>query len=201
MTATIERLTVPTCVGCGAMGTLGTCATGCREQRLELVRGAAYDEIIAARRRLEADGHALRAVIDELVSEAPDGGADDHERAYRSAQRRARSALREHPPDPAADAVADEPTATATAWWCPECNAIDAPQPCLGICVWRPVEWVEHGRYDEERELVLSARAEGEQLRLVLRRLATVTPREGQWERSWRVLRDEARIALGAGAG
>jgi hypothetical protein len=197
VTATIERLTVPTCVGCGAMGELGTCATGCREQRLELVRGAAYDEVVATRRRLEAQRDALRAVIDELVFEVPDDG--DDERAYRWAQRQARSALREHPPDPAVHAVADEPTASATVWWCPECNAVDAPQPCLGICVWRPVEWVERGRYDEERELTLSARAGVERLRLVLRRLATVTPREGEWERGWHVLQDATLIALNVG--
>jgi hypothetical protein len=189
-TATIGRLTVPTCVGCGAMGEFGTCVTGCREQRLELVRGAAYDEIVAARRRLEAHSDALRAVIDVFVHEKPDDG--DYERAYRAAQQRARSVLREHPPDPAADAVTDEPTEAATAWWCPECNAIDAPQPCLGICVWRPVEWMERGRYEGERELAASARAMGERLRLVVRRLATVTPHEGQWERGWTVLRAEA---------
>jgi hypothetical protein len=198
MTATIGRLTVPTCVGCGAMGEFGTCPTGCREQRLELVRGAAYDEIVAARRRLEAHSDGLRAVIEQLAYEAPDDGG--YKPAYRSAQRRARSVLREHPPDPVADAVADEPTASATAWWCPQCNAIDAPQPCLGICVWRPVEWVERGRYAEERGLALSARAAGERLRLALRRAATVTPREGQWERGWHVLRAEALIALGVRA-
>ena len=51
-TAATDHLVVPTCIGCGAMRWLGTCEDGCREQRLDLVRGDAYDELTAFGRAL-----------------------------------------------------------------------------------------------------------------------------------------------------
>jgi hypothetical protein len=38
-----DRLTVPTCIGCGAMSRPGTCETGCAEHKLVLIRAAALD--------------------------------------------------------------------------------------------------------------------------------------------------------------
>jgi hypothetical protein len=72
----------------------------------------------------------------------------------------------------------------------PAFGGIDAPQPCLGIWVWRPVEWVAAERYVEAREKAQAALAEERRLRTLLRRAAAVTPRPRQWERGWAVLAD-----------
>jgi hypothetical protein len=69
----------------------------------------------------------------------------------------------------------------ATTWWCAGCGGIDAPQRCLGICVWRPVEWVNRTRYSEERACALAQLDTERRLRQLLRRIAFVTPRAGQW--------------------
>jgi hypothetical protein len=189
-----NRLTVPTCIGCGAMGTYGTCETGCREQRLDLVRGATFDSMtrIASDARIHAE--AFRAVAEQLTCDEP---PDDWEAAYRRVQAQARSALQTHPPLDGEAMDLDEPAPAATTWWCPECGGIDAPQPCLGICIWRPIEWVSKAVYDQARERALLANESEQRLRQLLRRVAAVTPRVGQWERGWKALHEQARAELG----
>src|SRR5689334_5463763 len=74
-------------------------------------------------------------------------------------------------------------------WQCVGCGRIDDPQPCVGIC------------RDEKREYVCAAdhdaamargRSDLEVLRHVARELATVTPRAGQWEQTYRALQERA---------
>ena len=191
-----ERLTVPTCIGCGAMGTFGTCEGTCREQRLDLVRGAAADSMsaIASGARLRAE--AFRTVAAELATRQPAAG--DWEEAYRHVQQRARAALRAHPRPASDERALAEPAATATTWWCPDCGGIDAPQPCLGICIWRPTEWVDRAAYERERDRALTVDQAEQRLRRLLRRSASVTPRPQHWDRGWHTLRQEARRALAA---
>ena len=85
------------------------------------------------------------------------------------------------------------------AWQCIGCGKIEAPQPCIGVCRDRKILMVgkdEHQRVlDAMRELrqqLLAAQA-------VLSQLAWSTPRDGQWESSWRALQLRAR-ALPASA-
>jgi hypothetical protein len=173
------------------MGALGTCETGCREQRLELVPADACEALvqIAARARLRADG--LRPVAERLAG--PEPGPGDWEPAYRRVQERARAALRTHPPAEADAAELQEPASVATVWWCPNCGGIDAPQPCLAICVWRPVEWVSKPVYERARARALSEHEAEQRLRRLLRRLAAITPRPERWELGWRALQQQAR--------
>jgi hypothetical protein len=189
-----ERLTVPTCIGCGAMGQFGTCDTGCSEQKLELVRAAVQDSLAVLGSSADARAEALGRVVEELAWHQPTGG--DSEAAYRAVQDRARSALRRYSGADEEEVELQEPAEPATTWWCAECGGIDAPQPCLGICIWRPVEWVNRAVYEQQRERVLAARATELRMSRLLRRLASVTPRHGQWERGWRVLQAEAQEAL-----
>jgi hypothetical protein len=28
---------------------------------------------------------------------------------------------------------------------------VDAPQPCIGVCIWRPAEWIDAACYEHER--------------------------------------------------
>jgi hypothetical protein len=186
-----ERLTVPTCIGCGAMGEFGTCASGCSEQKLELARAAvcsALAELTAsARARLED----LRGVAEELAWYEP--GEEEWEAAYRSVQEKARTALRRCPDLGWQDVELDEPVEPATTWWCAECGSIDGPQECLGICIWQRVEWVNYTVYEYARERALRARGAERHLRRLLRSVVSVTPRSDQWQRSWLVFETQAR--------
>lgn len=119
-------------------------------------------------------------------------GLDGRRAAYRVAQRDARTVLSRHRPR----GYSDEPPDHVTTWWCAECGGIDAPQPCLGICVWGPADWVNRTVYEAERSRAAADRDAERALVHVLRRVASVTPRVDQWERNWLVLHSEAREAL-----
>lgn len=190
-----ERVAVPTCIGCGAMSQFGTCDTGCSEHKLELVRAAAYDELLEEASDTQTRIAALDDVLRQIADQEP--RTAEIESAYRSAQRAARDALpRQLLPEPNRDD--DQPAEHATTWWCAECGGIDAPQPCLGICVWRPVEWVNRSLYMPRRARILDQRARAQQTRDLLRRLAYVTPREGHWQHGWQLIQHEAREHLAA---
>ena len=82
------------------------------------------------------------------------------------------------------------------AWQCIGCGKIEAPQPCIGVCRDRKILMVAKEDYekacagrDQSRALVASAIA-------LLQRIVHSTPRDGQWERSYRALQDQARDAI-----
>lgn len=68
------------------------------------------------------------------------------------------------------------------AWQCIGCGRIEGAQPCIGICEDRP----QHFVYAEEYE----------RLEFLVRQLATITPRDGEWERTYRALQQRARQLL-----
>lgn len=71
---------------------------------------------------------------------------------------------------------------TIKAWQCIGCGRVEADGRCIGICEDRPVRLVSAADY--------------EALEAFVRRLALSTPREGQWERTYRALQQEARVLL-----
>jgi hypothetical protein len=71
---------------------------------------------------------------------------------------------------------------TIKAWQCIGCGRVEADGRCIGICEDRPVRLVSAADYEALAAFVL--------------RLAASTPREGQWERSYRALQREARGLL-----
>jgi hypothetical protein len=84
------------------------------------------------------------------------------------------------------------------AWECIGCGMIEAPQTCIGVCEYRRAELV----YAFEHKQVLAQAAAAERrastLEALVRQLARTTPRKGEWERSYRVLQDQARRTLTA---
>ena len=74
-------------------------------------------------------------------------------------------------------------------WRCIGCGKVDAPQPCVGVCQDRKVELVLAGDYD-----ALLSRTQ--ELESALALIARITPREGEWEASWRALQERARQVL-----
>jgi hypothetical protein len=185
-----DRLTVPTCIGCGAMGRTPTCEADCSEQKLELVRAAADEQLVRLAAAARACIEAFGPVAEKLRSPFED------ETRYRALQQQARDALHLHPDDSAAQVDWDAPSEPVTTWWCPECGGLEAPQPCLGICIWRPVEWVRLDVYESHREAALAERDWERRLRQLLRSVAWVTPRPDQWQRGWDLLRSQAQACL-----
>ncbi len=86
------------------------------------------------------------------------------------------------------------------AWQCIGCGAIEAPQPCVGICEFRRVEFVYGAEHRDALARAEHAEARANALASVVRRLARTTPHADGWERSFRALQAEARRALGEDA-
>ncbi len=80
------------------------------------------------------------------------------------------------------------------AWQCIGCGKIEAPQTCVGICQDRKVEFVYASDYED-------ALLRAATLEVVVRQLATIVPRDGEWERSYRALQARAQRALAELAG
>jgi hypothetical protein len=79
------------------------------------------------------------------------------------------------------------------AWQCIGCGKIDGYQPCIGVCQDVPVKLVYAAELEE-------AQARVDALEAVLRQIVATTPRNSEWERSYRALQERARLALGAKA-
>jgi len=162
-------------------------------RKLELVGGGEYDEltvVVAARRgRIQE----FWTVVEELVATEP--GRGEWRVAYEVLRQSARSVLRRF--GAASRSGADDSLSLAESvivWRCPECGGVDAPQPCIGVCIWRPADWVDANVYESERsQAVLDLKVEGALVGL-LSRVASVTPRHGQWERNWLALQSQARL-------
>ena len=190
-----RRLSIPGCIGCGAMRLYESCEGACSERRLELVKGGDYDELTAAAAACRVRIEGLRAVVGELVRTEP--GPGKWRVAYEALQQSARSVLRRS--GPAAGGRDDEllsPAETVIVWRCQDCGGVDAPQPCIDVCIWSPADWVDATSYESERSRAAFDREVEQSLAGLLRRLAFATPRHGQWERSWRAFQSQARLAF-----
>jgi hypothetical protein len=88
------------------------------------------------------------------------------------------------------------PVETISAWQCIGCGRLEAPQTCISVCQDRRVELVHAGQYAELRAELDATRRERDALRGLVRTLATIRPRDGEWERSYRALQDQARLLM-----
>ena len=79
------------------------------------------------------------------------------------------------------------------AWQCIGCGRIDGPQPCIGVCQDRKVSFVYASDYADAMSRLFDAEERIALLESLARRMAHSTPREGEWERGYRTLQDEAR--------
>lgn len=197
-----DRITVATCIGCGMMERAGTCAGGCREVRFDVVPAADVDELAQAAGAWERRAAALRPVVATLA--AGDSGRvvieseADAEAAFRAARAGARDALAVLGPPPPVAGLDEEPIEPVTTWWCPDCGGLDAPQPCIGICIRPQLTWANAALYVPLRERALAARGSARELEAIVRALAMVTPRAGAWLRNWQAISGRAQATSGA---
>ena len=87
-------------------------------------------------------------------------------------------------------------TERMTAWQCIGCGRIEGAQPCVGICQDRKVDFVYAAEHDAVLAQLARARGQAEDLAALVRQIAHTTPREGEWERTYRALQARARQAL-----
>jgi hypothetical protein len=175
------------------MGRQDRCGGNCSEHKLELVPAVDHDALLTAADAARSRAARFAAVARDLAE--ADIEHDDPDGVLRRGRDHARRVLREAPAPPPEDVAA----ATAvTGWWCARCGNVDLPQPCIGVCVWQPAEWVSLALYERDvrwaRPYLDAARVLG----AVVTRVALVTPRAGQGRRNWEALSDQARVALAA---
>jgi hypothetical protein len=185
MTETLAgHLTVPTCIGCGARHRDGECPEGCSDVPLDLVDAADIKALMAATEAREIRIAALRELAETVAAGAPVDWA-----ALRD---RARAALRL----PAPDLPAVPEIEVVQAWGCPRCGRVDAPQPCLGVCIFRPRTVADAREYRQLAPRAEQAATTDRALSGIARLISTVRPRPGQDEATLTAVRARTRHAL-----
>jgi len=175
--APLEVITVNQCIGCGAIETPQPCLGGCHEHRLDLVPAEEHQAALAAAAALTALLNERRSLLKDVEHSSL---ADDEWAALRA---RARAAL--HTSD------VPEPAAPITTWRC-DCGHIEAPQPCIGVCVRPEQAMVPADEYLPVIARATALAAEADRLAPALRQLAWTTPRPAR--------REETAMALRAAA-
>jgi len=84
------------------------------------------------------------------------------------------------------------------AWQCVGCGKIEAPQPCIGVCRDRKILMVSKDEHDAVAAQLQHARSLVRMAIDMLGRVAHSTPKQGQWERSYRALQEQARASIAA---
>ena len=87
-------------------------------------------------------------------------------------------------------------TERITAWQCIGCGRIEGAQPCVGICQDRRTDFVYASDHDEVLAQLARTQQRAETLAALVRQLAYTTPREDDWERTYRALQVRARQLL-----
>jgi hypothetical protein len=82
------------------------------------------------------------------------------------------------------------------AWQCIGCGRIEAPQPCIGVCRDRKVLLVGQDTHEAAREEIRRLRETLAAASAMLLRFGAATPRDGQWENSYRALQLQTREVL-----
>lgn len=177
-----RHLYVETCIACGARSRAGDCEEGCSEVPLDLVEAAELVPLWERRAAIEQRSDALQRVAEEFAAD-PQGAWDRAREAGHDALK-----LVVPPQPPAASVIA--------AWGCPSCGRVDAPQPCLDVCIRRPVEMADAAEYRELVADLAAAAARERALAEVVRLIVHVQPRADALERSRDALQDRAFAVL-----
>ncbi|MDA0181912.1 hypothetical protein OJ997_16535 [Solirubrobacter phytolaccae] len=169
------------CIGCGAIETPQPCLGGCHEHRLDLVPAEEHEAAAATVDALER----LLAERERLLRDVAHSTLSDEE--WAALRTRARAALHT-PPIP-------EPADTVTTWKC-DCGHIEAPQPCIGVCVRPERAMVPADEYTPILARATELAAHAERLSPALRLLAWTTPRPDHREATATALRTAAMTCV-----
>lgn len=83
-----------------------------------------------------------------------------------------------------------------TVWECIGCGKIEGPQPCIGVCQDRRVEFVYAADYDGKSRGMAELRRQMDILTMLVRQIACTTPHGVGCERTYRVMQNRARRIL-----
>ena len=185
------------CIACGAMGNSNPCMGVCDYHKLEVVRSVDYAQLLDEATVIMEHLTKLTALVYRIAGLPQE--ESERENSYGMLRNSARDLLREinttGKPQPN---HVTEPAEGARVWLCHTCGQIEAPQTCLGVCI-RPVEeYVRAKHYNELIEHMTVATGRVQKLCALIWRLAWVSPRPGQWQRSSRAFQDEALAVLKA---
>ena len=186
------RMSISTCIGCGSMREFAKCEGICRERKLELVSGGEYDELVAAATASRSRIGLFLPIVADLAGAAP--LRPNWRVLCESFRERARLVLRAAgaPGHPAFDDAA--PSAETTiVWRCPDCGGLEAMQPCIGVCIWRPADWVQAAAFESDRAQALRDIHLERSLFGLLTRVANVAPRDDEWRRNALAFQAQAR--------
>lgn len=172
------------------MGRGGRCDGDCSEHKLLLVSAVDYDELLGAAQAARVRAARLAPAVRPFTDAQPGDSRDALLRLRDGARRALRDGGRDGPRTDWAS------PATVTGWWCAQCGNVDMPQPCIGVCVWRPADWVNLALYERQLSLAEPGLRAARSLSGFLARVAAVTPRAGEWQRNRDALREQARAAL-----
>ena len=187
-----DRITVLTCLGCGAMGREARCEGDCSEHKLLLVDAGDFDALQSAAQLARQRTAALKPIARALLDSHPSEQAcTDAYRALRAAAHKALEAA-----EPYDDRGDWQARPAQTGWWCAQCGNVDAPRPCIGVCVWRQTEWVNLTLYQAGLERAAEDFRAAPEMCRILARLVAVTPHAGRCQDNWRALQAQARAAL-----
>ena len=84
------------------------------------------------------------------------------------------------------------------AWECIGSGKIEVPQTCVGVCQDRKVQFVYAFEHEEVLAQARRVQQRADVLETLVRQLACTTPRNGEWERSYRTMQNQARRAVAA---
>jgi hypothetical protein len=152
---------------------VGECPDGCADVAIDLVAADDVDAHAARAVALRDRVSALRAVVEHLA----DGAVADEE-----ARRALAVSTPAKPPDPE----------IVPAWGCPDCGRLEAPQPCLDVCIRRPVLMADASEYRSLAAETADLEADERRLSRLVRVAAFSHPRPGQEQRHGDELRSHA---------
>jgi hypothetical protein len=180
-----ECLTLWRCIGCGSMGNAAECLGTCQFRKLEVVGAQEHADLLEGLAAIADHMEDLTAMAREIAALAED--QCDFERVYRQLQTRAREILKLAVAEEwlrleSAEAESDR----ATVWFCACCGQVEAPEPCLGVCIRRNGEFVRGDEHDRRAAEFAAALKTARALTALARQLVWVAPRAGQWERTCR---------------
>jgi hypothetical protein len=180
-----------TCIGCGAMGRQERCDGACSEHRLVLVRSTDFDALRSAAHDARARVQRMGELLGGLAAAEP--RPQDPDAAFlqlRDGARRLLAELGRAGPD--ADWA--DPM-TVTGWWCAECGNVDLPQPCLGVCIWKPTDWVNVELYRSQLAVAVPWLRQADTMTRLLAHIAVLRPHAGLAQATWAALRERARAS------
>ena len=125
-----DCLTLWRCIGCGAMGSVEQCTGSCAYQKLDVVGAEDHADFLEHFATIVDQARRLEPVVRQIAALGEEH--PDHERAYRSLQKSARTLVRslDHRAISARNAMVREDE-RATVWWCATCGQVEAPN-----CAW-----------------------------------------------------------------